>query len=135
MRHLLYFLAPISTFNLSHDASFLATCNAFLLLGDVKLANASFHHGLLIYFLSYQTFVTNLHLLRVELRRKLQEKLDRVTEPLEFSATLIRPSKQLRKWLIYGIETSSCINYCIYTTLSMHTNKPETFPWCSRQLA
>ena len=31
-------------------ASFLAICNAILLLGDVKLANTSFHHSLLIYF-------------------------------------------------------------------------------------
>ena len=30
-------------------------------------------------FLTYQTFVTNLHLLRVELRCKLQEKLHCVT--------------------------------------------------------
>ena len=35
---------------LSHDAIFLATCNAILLLGDAKLANASFHQSLLIYF-------------------------------------------------------------------------------------
>ena len=38
-----------------------------------------------IIFLTYQTytqtFVTNLHLLRVELRCKLQEKLHRVTGP------------------------------------------------------
>ena len=33
-----------------HDAIFLATCNAILPLGDVKLANTSFHHSLLIYF-------------------------------------------------------------------------------------
>ena len=33
-------------------------------------------------FLTYQTFVTNLHPLRVELRCKLQEKLHRVTGPL-----------------------------------------------------
>ena len=32
--------------------------------------------------LTYQAFVTNLHLLRVELRCKLQEKLHRVTGPL-----------------------------------------------------
>ena len=32
--------------------------------------------------LTYQTFVTNLHLLRVKLRWKLQEKLHRVTGPL-----------------------------------------------------
>ena len=35
-------------------------------------------------FLTYQTFVTNLHLLRVELRCKLQEKLHCVTGPLHF---------------------------------------------------
>ena len=41
-------------------------------------------------FLTYQTFVTNLHLLRVELRCKLQEKLHRVTGPLVESAILLR---------------------------------------------
>ena len=30
-------------------------------------------------FLTYQTFVTNLHHLRVEMRRKFEEKLHRVT--------------------------------------------------------
>ena len=34
---------------LSQGAIFLATCNAILLLLDVKLANARFHHSLLIY--------------------------------------------------------------------------------------
>ena len=33
---------------LSHGAIFPATCNAILLLGDVNLANTSFHHRLLI---------------------------------------------------------------------------------------
>ena len=33
-------------------------------------------------FLTYQTSVTNLHLLKVELRSKLQEKLHCVTGPL-----------------------------------------------------
>ena len=32
-------------------------------------------------FLTHQTFVTSLHLLRAELRYKLQEKLHRVTLP------------------------------------------------------
>ena len=35
---------------LSHDAIFLATCNAILLLGDVKLANTCFYHSLLSEF-------------------------------------------------------------------------------------
>ena len=48
----------------SHGAIFLATCNPIVL------------------FLTHQTFVKNLHLLRVELRCKLQEKLHRVTGPL-----------------------------------------------------
>ena len=34
---------------LSHGAIFLATCNAILLLVDVKLANTRFNHSLLIY--------------------------------------------------------------------------------------
>ena len=34
---------------LSHGAIFLATCNAILLLGDVKLAKTCFHHSLLKY--------------------------------------------------------------------------------------
>ena len=33
---------------LSHGAIFLATCNAILLLVNVKLANTRFHHSLLI---------------------------------------------------------------------------------------
>ena len=40
-------------------------------MGDVKLANICFYHSLLI----YQTFVTNLHRLRVELRCKLKDKI------------------------------------------------------------
>ena len=36
-------------------------------------------------FLTHQTFVTNLHLLGVELRCKLQEKLHRVTGPLSLT--------------------------------------------------
>ena len=35
---------------LSHGAIFHATCNAILLLVDVKLANTSFHHSLAKYF-------------------------------------------------------------------------------------
>ena len=35
---------------LSHGVIFLATCNAILHLGDVKLINTSFHYSLLIYF-------------------------------------------------------------------------------------
>ena len=66
---------------LSHDAIFHAACNAILLLTDVKLANTPFLHSLPIFnsFLTYQTFVTNLHQLRVDLLCKLQEKFLHVT--------------------------------------------------------
>ena len=43
--HILYFDCKA----LSHGTIFLATCNAILLLVDVKLANTRFHHSLLIY--------------------------------------------------------------------------------------
>ena len=36
---------------LTHGAIFLATCNAIVLLGDVKLANTCFRHSLRIYYL------------------------------------------------------------------------------------
>ena len=39
-------------------------------------------------FLTYQTFVTNLHLLRAELRCKLPEKLHRMTGPLAHDVVL-----------------------------------------------
>ena len=38
--------------------------------------------------LTYQTFVTNLHMLRVELRSKLPGKLRRVTGPLAHDVVL-----------------------------------------------
>ena len=74
---------------LSHGAIFLATCNAILLLVDAKLANTRFHHSFANIFLTYQTFVTNLHLLRVELRCKLLlGNLHRVTGPLAHHVVL-----------------------------------------------
>ena len=39
-------------------------------------------------FLTYLTFVTNLYILRVELRRKLPGKLHRVTGPLAHHVVL-----------------------------------------------
>ena len=38
---------------LSHGAIFLATYNAILLVGDVKLANTCFHHILLVYIFNF----------------------------------------------------------------------------------
>ena len=86
LRHVnLKFQLFVSIKALSHGAIFFATCNAILLLVDVKLANTRFHPSQFAnIFLTYQTFVTNLHLLRVELRCKLPGKLHRVTGPLIF---------------------------------------------------
>ena len=51
---------------LSHDAIFLATCNAILLLhGRCKIGKYMFPSQFANTFLTYQTFVSNLHLLRV----------------------------------------------------------------------
>ena len=64
---------PYADKNLIHLWLFkyVETCNTILLLGDVKSGNWQLAN----IFLIYQTFITNLHLLRVELRCKLQEKL------------------------------------------------------------
>ena len=51
-------------------------------LGRCKIDKHKFPSQLADTFLTYQTFATNLHLLRVELRCKLQDKLHRVTGPL-----------------------------------------------------
>ena len=68
---------------LSNGAIFLATCNAILLLVDVKLENiCTFPSQFANIFLTYQTFVTKLHFVKVELRCNLPGKLHRVTGPL-----------------------------------------------------
>ena len=64
---------------LSHDAIFHATCNAILLLRGCKIGKYTFPSQFANIFLTYQTFVTNLHQLREDLRCKLHEKLLRVT--------------------------------------------------------
>ena len=40
----------VKALTLSHGAIFHATCDAILLLGDIKLENTCFHYSLLIYF-------------------------------------------------------------------------------------
>ena len=57
-------------------------CNSTL--GRCKIDKYKFPLQFANIFLTYQTFVTNLHLSRVELRCKLQEKLHRVTGPKAF---------------------------------------------------
>ena len=57
-------------------------------------------------FLTYQTFVTNLHLLGVELHCKLQGKLPRVTGPLALSAIRTPPVVQQIASLATDLTTS-----------------------------
>ena len=54
-------------------------------LGKCKIAKYVFPSQVCNIFLTHQTLVTNLHILRVELRCKLQEKLHHVTEPYGFA--------------------------------------------------
>ena len=61
-------------------------CN--LQLCRCKIGKCTFPSQFANIFLTYQTFVTNLHLLRVELRCKLPGKLHRVTGPLAHDVVL-----------------------------------------------
>ena len=58
-------------------------------LGRCKIGKYMFPSPFANIFLTYQIFVTNLHLLRVELRYKLREKLNRATRPLNFTCRII----------------------------------------------
>ena len=59
------------------------SCNLqrYSTLGICKIDKYTFPSQFANIFLTYQTFVTNLHLLKVELRCKLPGKLHRVTGP------------------------------------------------------
>ena len=82
----------------AHGAIFLATCNAILLLVyRCKIGKYTFPPQFANILLTYQTFVTNLHLLRVELRCKLPGKLHRVTGPLAHAVA----HDQMSGWLRY----------------------------------
>ena len=67
------------------------SCNLqrYSTLGRCKIGKYTFPSQFANIFLTYQTFVTNLHLLRVELRCKLPGKLHRVTGPLAHHVVLI----------------------------------------------
>ena len=81
---------------MSHDVIFLAICNTILLLRDI--------------FFTYQTFFTTLHLLRVELRCKLQEKLHGVTSPLTEIVFRHRIQQGTNK---LAADTTACLNLMI----------------------
>ena len=59
-----------------------------LLFGRFKIGKYTFPSQFANIFVTYQTLVTNLHLLRVELRCKLPGKLHRVTGPLAHHVVL-----------------------------------------------
>ena len=83
---------------MSHGAIFLATCNSTF--ERCKIGNYKFPSQFANIFLTYQTFVSNLHLLRVELRCKLQEKLHRVTWPLLILVVVTKAKlKEQSSWL------------------------------------
>jgi hypothetical protein len=68
---------------MSHGAIFLATCNAILLLRDVKISVKNFRYvEKTSAECNEDSYFAILHLSRVELHCKLQEKLHRVTWPL-----------------------------------------------------
>ena len=74
-------LVVLSLQALSQGAIFLVICNAILLLGDVKIGKYIFPSQFSNIFSTYQTFFTNLHLLRVELQsaRKIAQ-CDRISK-------------------------------------------------------
>ena len=87
---------------LSHGVIFPAICNGILLLWDVKFADTCFYYRLLLYSLTYETFVTNLYPLGVELHCKMQGKFPRVTRLLSQKHTHINGQFvccQCKSWL------------------------------------
>ena len=88
---------------LSHSAIFLASFNADLLLGDTY-----FHNNLqIVIFLTYQTFVTNLHLLRVELLWMLQGEL---------------PCDRALRTLVICIHMLCMVNFAAANIYYLHEN-------------
>ena len=74
---------------LSHGAiNFSCNLQRYSTLGRCKIGKYTFPSQFANIFLTYQTFITNLQLLRVELRCKLPGKLHRVTGPLAHHVVL-----------------------------------------------
>ena len=75
------FIRQITVKALSHGAIFLATCNAILLMGDIKLANTSFHHSLLVYIFNIPNICHKFTSLKGEIALQVARKIaPRVTE-------------------------------------------------------
>ena len=71
-----------------HTVQFSCNLQRCSTLGRCKIGKYTFPSQFPNMFLTYQTFVTNLHLLRVELRCKLPGILHRVTGPLAHHVVL-----------------------------------------------
>ena len=80
-----------------HTVQFFLQLQRYSTLGRCKIGKYTFpSQSFANIFLTYQTFVTNLHLLRVELRCKLPGKLHRVTGPLAHDVVLNHTFELLR---------------------------------------
>ena len=71
-----------------HTVQFSCNLQRYFTLGRCEIGKYTFPSQFANIFLTHQTFVTNLHLLRVELRCKLPGKLYRVTGPLAHDVVL-----------------------------------------------
>ena len=74
---------------LSHGVIFLATCNAILLLGDVKLANTCFYHSKLIYISNIPNSCHKFTSLKSRIALQVARKLHCVTGPLAHAFGMI----------------------------------------------
>ena len=81
-------MLSIHVFRPCHAVRFSCNLQRYSTLGRCKIGKYTFPSQLANIFLKYQTFVTNLHLLRVELRSMLPGKLHRVTGPLAHHVVL-----------------------------------------------
>ena len=81
-------MLSIHVLRLCHTVQFSCNLQRYSTLGRCKIGKYTFPSQFANIFLTYQTCVTNLHLLRVELRCKLPVKLHRVTGPLAHDVVL-----------------------------------------------
>ena len=71
-----------------HTVQFFLNLERYSTFGKCKIGKYTFPSPFANIFLTYQTFATKLHLLRVELRCNLPGKLHRVTGPLAHHVVL-----------------------------------------------
>ena len=81
-------MLSIHVLRLCHTVQFFCNLQRFSTLGRCKIGKYTFPSQFANISLTYQTFVTNLHLLRAELRYKLPGKLHRMTGPLAHDVAL-----------------------------------------------